>query len=284
MNAQMVVLMVLNTLLPLLGLWWLIAPQRCSRLEWVGKIVLVAAYLFCVTFASIWLVPSVFAPYWYPVLLLVAIALSWLSIRHRAWLPSARGGWVGVGVYFVLAAILAAVGAGEVLGRNTSDRQAVALAFPLREGRFYVTRADPGRTDIVAVDRLGQRAAGLRPPDPGQYTVFGMPVYAPCEGRVVRTVDGLPDAVGGAGEATHPLGNQVMLECGPVTVTLGHLRQGTVEARAGAAVQRGERIGLAGSSGDTAEPQLTVRALRASGTPVAMTFDGAPVHRGLVQR
>jgi murein DD-endopeptidase MepM/ murein hydrolase activator NlpD len=284
MSAQMIVLMLLNTLLPLLALWWLIAPQRCSRLEWIGKILLIAAYLFCVAFASIWLVPSVYAPYWYPVLLAVAIALSWLTVRKRPWLPTARAGRVGFGVYLVLAAILAAVGVAALPGRGAPGAQAFALEFPLRDGRFYVTHAEPGRVDIVAVDRLGQRADGLRPSDPEKYTVFGMPVLAPCDGRVFRTADGLPDGQPGAADASSPLGNHVVLECGAVTVTLAHLRRGSVEVQVGAEVKRGDRIGSVGSSGEAAEPLLSVRARRQGPArqPVAMAFDGRALSRGLV--
>jgi hypothetical protein len=94
MSASIFPLVIVNTILPLLGMWALIAPQRCSRLEWLGKVVLVAAYLVCVIVAGVWLVPSVYAPYWYPVLFVIALALSWLSARARPWRPSSHGGKV----------------------------------------------------------------------------------------------------------------------------------------------------------------------------------------------
>jgi hypothetical protein len=81
MSLHMLVLVVVNTLLPLLALWWLIAPQRGSRLEWLAKVVLVLAYLACVALASVWLMPSVCAPQACFVPFAIALGLSWLTAR-----------------------------------------------------------------------------------------------------------------------------------------------------------------------------------------------------------
>jgi hypothetical protein len=291
-----------NTLLPLLGLWWVLTPQRGSRTEWVGKVIFVASYLFAVGFASVWLVPSVYAPYVYGIAFVALLPLSWLGARKRGWplpTPAAR---VRFATYLVLAAACIGVGLYGWAGRQMPDAKTVELEFPLRDGRFYVasggsnvlvnghfgTRAaEPGgklALDIVAVDRLGQRSSGLRPDDPEAYTIFGWPVYAPCSGVVKRLVDALPDRSDTPAGADAAAGNQIVLECGDAQVVFSHLRQGSIEVRAGDTVNRGTRIAAVGGSGRTVEPHLHMHAHAPDGRPLAMTFGGRALSRGLVAR
>ena len=294
------VLLVVNTLLPLLGLWWLLAPHRASRTEWIAKVVFVAAYLFAVTFASVWLVPSVYAPYVYAAAFLALLPLSWLGARRRPVplpTPAARTRFTA---YLVLAAVCIGVGVYGWLGRAAPRAQAVDLEFPLRDGRFYVTGggaqamvedyfgagdAEPGAAfalDVIAVDRLGQRAAGLRPDDPEAYTIFGWPVYAPCDGAVKRVVDGVPDRSAQPAAADAAAGNRIVLHCGDAQVVLSHLRQGSIEVREGDPVKRGARLAAVGNSGRSLEPHLRLHAQTSDGRPLAMHFNGRPLTRGLV--
>jgi hypothetical protein len=203
-------------------------------------------------------------------------------------------------LYLAVAAACVAVGVYGLLGRAAPRAAAVALDFPLRDGRFYVASggsnalvnghfgdgaAEPGGAlalDIVAVDRLGQRSAGLRPDDPEAYTIFGRPVYAPCDGTVKRIVEGLPDRSPTPATDDAAAGNQVTIVCGSAEVVLSHLRQGSIEVRAGDAVKRGDRVAAVGSSGRTTEPHLHVHAQAPDGTALAMTFNGRTLNRGLV--
>ena len=299
-GSSIVLLKLTNTLLPLLGLWWVLSPHRGSRKEWVAKVIFVAAYLFAVAFASVWLVPSVYAPYVYGIAFVLLLPLSWLGARSRAWplpTPAAR---VRFAVYLALAAVCVGVGIYGWLGRAAPRAEAVALEFPLREGRFYVASgganalvndhfgagaAEPGGVlalDIVAVDRLGQRSAGLRPDDPEAYTIFGLPVYAPCDGTVKRVVDGLPDRSPAPPADDAAPGNQVVILCGTTEVVLSHLREGSIEAHAGDAVKRGQRIAAVGGSGRITEPHLHVHAQSPDGAARAMSFNGRTLSRGLV--
>jgi murein DD-endopeptidase MepM/ murein hydrolase activator NlpD len=306
MTHTIAVLLVLNTLLPLLGLWWLVAPHRGSRMEWLAKVALVSAYLFCVAFAGVWLVPSVYAPHAYALLWGLAVALSWLTARSRPWPVGSRGARARVGLYLAAALALAGVGAHALSGRAAPDAPAVALEFPLRDGRFYVAnggrngvvnvhfalpdafRGQQHALDIVAVDRLGQRAGGLLPDDPADYTIYGMPVYAPCTGRVARVVDGMPDRLPASFDRTEIAGNHLVLACGDAEVVLAHLREGSIEVGPGDPVRAGDRVAAVGNSGYSGEPHLHLHAQRPGaggaldGTPLAMTFDGRTLGRGLV--
>ncbi len=299
-GPSILLLKLVNTMLPLLGLWWVLAPHRGSRTEWFAKVLFVAAYLFAVAFASVWLVPSVYAPYFYAVAFVALLPLSWLGARKRPVplpTPAARVRFVA---YLVLAAACIGVGVYGWLGRAAPRVDAVDLDFPLRDGRFYVASggvnalindhfgtaaAEPGGAlaiDVVAVDRLGQRASGLRPETPEAYTIFGWPVYAPCSGVVKRLVDGLPDQSDTPATDDAAAGNQIILECGEDQVVISHLRQGSIEVRAGDAVKRGARIAAVGGSGRTVEPHLHMHAQAPDGSPLAMSFGGRTLSRGLV--
>jgi hypothetical protein len=307
--SVLLALMVVNTLLPLLGLWWLIAPQRCSRAEWAAKAGLVLAYLFCIALASVWLVPSVYAPHAYFAMFALLLPISWMLVRKRPRaLDSARARTRFV-AYLALAATFAAIGAYGWLGRAAPAMPAVALEFPLRDGRFYVAsggsnalvnnhlsappryRGQSLALDIVAFDGLGQRASGVLPADPEAYSIFGMPVFVPCDGAVKHVVDGLPDQSPPASDPERLAGNHVVLECGAVEVVLAHLREGSIEVKRGQLVRRGDRLAAVGNSGNTSEPHLHIHAQRPGGgdplldrEPLAMTFAGRPLARGIVRR
>jgi hypothetical protein len=301
-------LMMINTLLPLLALWWLVAPQRAGRLEWLAKALMILAYLFCVAFASVWLVPSVYAPYAYFALYVIAIGLSWITARARPWPLATGGAKLRFGLHLAFAAVFAAIGAYGWAGRAAPEGETIALEFPLRDGRFYVASGGTNRAvnyhydaparyrgqslglDIVAFDRLGQRAAGLKPADPAAYTVFGLPVYAPCDGTVKRAVDGLPDQSPPDTDHAHLAGNHVIVACGNAEIVLAHLREGSIEVREGDAVRRGQRLAAVGNSGQTTEPHLHIHAQRAGAgdplldrEPLGMTFGGRSYARGIVR-
>lgn len=167
---------------------------------------------------------------------------------------------------------------------------AVDLGFPLREGRFLVLHGgstpasnihhpDPRQryaVDFVKLGRFGMHARGIAPDDPARHHVFGAQVVAPCDGAVVRAVDGQPDggpATTTPGPQPDPLGNQIVLRCGDVDVTLAHLQLGSVTARQGARVARGAPLARAGHSGASPEPHLHIHAER-NGAAVPLTLEG----------
>jgi murein DD-endopeptidase MepM/ murein hydrolase activator NlpD len=78
------------------------------------------------------------------------------------------------------------------------------------------------------------------------------------------------------------------MACEGLEILLAHFRNGTVAPKAGARVVEGERLGLAGNSGNSSEPHLHVHAVRAGtggfekGEPAPLTFDGVFPVRGTV--
>jgi hypothetical protein len=218
---------------------------------------------------------------------------------HRQWLAlSARGG-------AAVASVCTLWLAGQ--GRTPPAGTIIDLAFPLRSGHYYIAnggsrplvnahvellsrdraRAYRGASygiDILGLGALGNRAEGLAPRDPAQYTIFGDAIYAPCEGVVIRVEDWLPDLAPPQVDRAHMPGNFVMLECGDagdVHVLLGHMRSGSVRVHPGDYVTVDNPLGEVGNSGNSDEPHLHVHAQRPgriwdpfSGDPLPVRFDG----------
>ena len=123
--------------------------------------------------------------------------------------------------------------------------------------------------------------------DPRAYRIYGARVLAPCAGRVVLTVDGLPDMRVPEMDREHMAGNHVLLRCAEADVLIGHLSPGSVQVRVGDAVVTGVWLGTVGNSGNTGEPHLHVHAQRPgpvsapfSGDPLPITFNGRFPVRG----
>lgn len=202
--------------------------------------------------------------------------------------------------------------AAALYSRTVPPGPVVNLAFPLAPGRYLVVnggsdfstnahlftldaseprfrewRGQSYGVDLVQLDHLGLRAKGLQPTDPRAYRIYGTRVLAPCAGRAVLAVDGVPDMRVPEVDRAHMAGNHVMLRCVWADVLLGHLSPGSVQVRAGGAVATGAWLGSVGNSGNTGEPHLHVHAQRPGpvdaplgGDPLPILFDGRFPMRG----
>jgi murein DD-endopeptidase MepM/ murein hydrolase activator NlpD len=92
-------------------------------------------------------------------------------------------------------------------------------------------------------------------------SVTGEPVYAVAEARVVTAVDGLPNTPPGALPEGIALaqadGNHVVLDLDDGRYALyAHLKPGSVRVHEGERVERGQVLGLVGTTGNSSEPHL----------------------------
>lgn len=311
-------LLVLSTLLllvalPLALLLWCARPSS-SVMVWGLKAVAVAGYGVALFYGGPWYMLSYYLRY--GLIVLIAGAAGYGLWRMRAqplWVRPHGWQW-GTPV----AAVLLLVFTGPVISGQYKAQQVppdpVALTFPLQDGAFYVAsggshdamnphmkvaapelhawRGQMWALDIVALYRLGNRAQGLYPTRLDRYAIFGVPVYAPCEGRVVAVENSLPDLVPPAADTTNKAGNYVTLRCGgEAYVLLAHLQHGSVTVQPGQRVSVDTQLGAVGNSGNTSEPHLHINAQRTVGqrTPIdaeprPITFDGAFLLRNDVVR
>jgi murein DD-endopeptidase MepM/ murein hydrolase activator NlpD len=162
-----------------------------------------------------------------------------------------------------------------VNGGSGSSTNAHLETLDASEPRFHEWRGQSYGVDLVQLDGLGLRAKGLQPADPRAYRIYGARVLAPCAGRVVLAVDGLPDMQIPEMDREHKAGNHVLLRCVEADVLVGHLMPGSVQVRVGDAVATGVWLGAVGNSGNTGEPHLHVHAQRPG--PVGAPFSGDPL-------
>jgi hypothetical protein len=299
---------------PLALLALLAFAKPATRIEAVALTLAVLAGLATLAASALWLVFGL----WLPLLYALAALVLALRVGRR----TRRAPWVGralgerVRTFTTVAVTLAFVGvaAWSQQGRLAGDRPTLALEFPLRDGTFLVAnggtstllnahvatlegerfRAWRGQSygyDLVRVDALGRRSRTPWPRALEDYASFGTPVYAPCAGRVLETVNDQPDRVPPARDVERLPGNFVLLECGDAWVVLAHLRQGSVAVAPNAPVRIGDRLGEIGNSGNTSEPHLHLHAQRPgplesafAAEPLLVTFDGRALGRNAVLR
>jgi murein DD-endopeptidase MepM/ murein hydrolase activator NlpD len=89
------------------------------------------------------------------------------------------------------------------------------------------------------------------------YHVWGAPVLAPAAGKVVATVDGLPDNTMGTTDRENLAGNHVILDHGNGEYSfLAHFQRASLAVIEGQEVEAGHALGRVGNSGNSSEPHL----------------------------
>jgi len=89
------------------------------------------------------------------------------------------------------------------------------------------------------------------------YYCFGLPVFAPVEGYVVKVLDSLPDNPPGQVDTENNWGNHVLIRLpSGLCVLLAHLQQHSIKVGLGAYVTVGAQIAKCGSSGRSPQPHL----------------------------
>lgn len=152
---------------------------------------------------------------------------------------------------------------------TTATAQQMQLPFT---GRWFVyqagdtpnvnhhmsVRAQWFGVDFVKVGGPGGRM--LSRPDPAALQDFyswNEPVLSPVDGEVVSVVDGLPDNPLGERDERNPAGNHVVVRTREGRfVFIAHLRRGSAEVARGTRLQRGQRLGRCGNSGNSDFPHV----------------------------
>lgn len=270
---------------PALVLWLATSPLTGRGWLWL-QVLCVGLFLCGGLLAGLWLMP----PRWYGLLVFAVFVLvaAWrLRLAYKT-VPEPLTKWYEWPTR-VVAIVLAIAGAWSSLealtGRAVPGGQAVYLATPFSEGRYYIGHGgsselinphmaalEPGsdrwrawRGQAFAIDFLGLGPNGLRKnggsaADPESYVIHGTPLIAPCAGTVVRAEDGTPDNTVPKMNRDNLLGNHVILNCGGVHVVLAHIRNGTVSVSEGQSVGLGAPLGEVGNSGNSSEPHLHIHA------------------------
>ncbi|MGB5691296.1 MAG: M23 family metallopeptidase [Flavobacteriaceae bacterium] len=184
------------------------------------------------------------------------------------------------------------------------ENDAITLAFPLREGKYYIASGGSNgvlnnhygrgsRTQLYALDinKLGKYSKvshGLGSTRNEYHHIFGEPVYAPCNGKVIEIKDGVADNLGSSMKVTPAdgQGNFIVLDCQGTVVSLVHLKQNSLKVKLGDNIVTGTLLASVGNSGFSQEPHLHLQAARIKGDSVLegvpMEFDQIKPYRNMV--
>jgi hypothetical protein len=299
MTAALIAITVIFHLgMPLSFVAWLWFRRPTSRVDAAAQVVTVSAFLAVVTVGGAgW---SWVGVYWPWVLWIATIVVSVRAIRRSWTMPWALAGVRPIleTVALVVPSIVFTLFLIAMLQAWRCPSGAVALVFPLRSGTYAVAHGGSGLAlnhhqavkaqsfalDIGKLDVLGVRASGFLPTDLRKYAIYGDPVFSPCDGEVLVSVDEYDDQAPPKGDREHLAGNHVVVYCEGVSVLLAHLKPGSVRVSAGARVSVSDQLAAVGNTGNTSEPHLHIHAVRgretdlehiaSTGEPVPMTFDG----------
>jgi Peptidase family M23 len=221
-----------------------------------------------------------------------------LSLRRASQVPRALVHRLTVGA--VLPGGEARTVSFDAARTKVNRRRAPSLSPPLRGGPYLNFNGccglSPHRMALAQVDGntyLSERFASdfIRIDDQGRggegdltrnesFFTFGEPVYAVAGGRVVRTLNNVPEnrpLNEPPGDQFTPrtiVGNQVVLKLRDGRfAAYGHLQTGSVRVRRGERVRRGQVIGRVGNSGQSGGAHLH---FQLSDGPDPISSDGIP--------
>jgi murein DD-endopeptidase MepM/ murein hydrolase activator NlpD len=302
----MLTLYLLQAIVPLALIAWLAFAPPNSTVGFWTQVLAISIGLWAISATGIWTFP----PYWVPygfVMLLIAATISGVARRSmRPLWPQGAKGWISFAAFAAFG--LYAVNETRVAfaASETPTGRVVNLASPLGPGKYLVANGGAAPSinahaafldrsvvrrrpywgtgqgvDLVAIDRWGLQTDGVMPSDPARYRIYGRTVIAPCGGDVIAVLDGLPDMEVPKTDAAHLAGNHVILRCGDVHILLGHFQKGSLRVTQGQKLRTGEKIALAGNSGNSSEPHLHIHAQLPgttetpfSGKPIAIRING----------
>lgn len=89
------------------------------------------------------------------------------------------------------------------------------------------------------------------------YYAFGKQIIAPCNGKVVQVLTGVPDNIPGVMNTKQIFGNVVVLETQKKEyLVFAHFKEKSIVVTEGQNVKQGDLLGLCGNSGNSSEPHL----------------------------
>ncbi len=294
----------------LTALWFAISKRRSPPDSFL-KIFAILLLILGLRFGGVWVYPPVQGLY------IVCLIFLGLLVVHLRKSISKTALWrsafsnVPLLVLFPLGGFLFWQG---ITGRLTPSGDVIALEVPFKNEdgicvlsggitpllNFHIFPSTEPRdiAQTYGLDIIKTRSNGFRTkkgqtfdPKPKMveyYAMFGVAVYAPCDGKVVEYENDMPDQPIGRSDKTNTSGNGIVLQCGNYHVHMHHLKQGSVLPQLEDSVKVGQQIGEIGNSGNTIEPHLHLHAetvvengnTNIHGKPVHMQFKGRFMARG----
>lgn len=126
-----------------------------------------------------------------------------------------------------------------------------------RELNYHVeNRAQKNAFDFLIIDKTGKsyKADGKSNED---YYAFAKEILAPCDGKIILSVDGIKDNNPNEMNSFHVGGNTVILKtANNEYLVFCHFKNHSIKVKEGQETKQGELLGLCGNSGHSSEPHL----------------------------
>jgi murein DD-endopeptidase MepM/ murein hydrolase activator NlpD len=137
------------------------------------------------------------------------------------------------------------------------DEWTVVWGGDTKELNYHIENtAQKNAFDFVIKDNDGRtyKTGGTTNAD---YYAFGKEIIAPCDGKIVLSVDGIKDNIPGRTNPYFVTGNTVIIKTGnDEYILFAHLKQHSITVREGQDVRQGDIIGYCGNSGNSTEAHL----------------------------
>jgi len=179
---------------------------------------------------------------------------------------------------------------------------ATALEFPLKGEHFYILQGGPTvvlnhhnpikaqqfALDILQNDSWGFRSKSWIPTKNTDFNIYGASIHSPCDGVIVKAIDGQDDQSPRHMDESKPAGNFLAIKCAnqDVVILLAHLKKGSLRVKDGDRVVAGQKLARVGNSGHTSEPHLHIHAVKSGyknllydGESVPISFQGRQLAR-----
>ncbi|MBT8219598.1 MAG: M23 family metallopeptidase [Bacteroidia bacterium] len=175
---------------------------------------------------------------------------------------------------------------GYITPENTVD-----LVSPFQEGKqivlhggsspfingHYHVKPQNHALDIVGLNNLGMRASSFGGgADLNNYVIYGEPIYSPCNGTILKTVDQFDDLTPPNTDKINLAGNYILIDCDGVELLLAHLKKGSIKVKPGDTVTTNTLLGQVGNTGNTSEPHLHIHMEKGGEANTILNGEGIP--------
>lgn len=289
MTFAIIQLFILQLILPSIFIFNLFQGKYKGKLEWLIQASLATAYISWNTFSGRWDWVIYYLRFLFPILLFIALWVSWRKINKKTAPESYTGKDKALlGLYGVIATVFVLYHI-PIISGFSPDEEVIHLEFPLEEGAYYVGHggsstmlnyhnAYPDQQyalDILQLNAFGVRAVGLYPKDVEAYKIYGAQLVSPCTGEIIDARSHMPDLTPPEMDPENALGNFIHMVCDQedAHIYIAHMQEDSLLVEAGEKVEAGDTLGAVGNSGNTTEPHLHIHA-EIDGQGVPIKFSG----------
>ncbi len=289
--VSIVALTIMQLLIPALFIYWTGFRKNKSKINLILKLVTVWTYFIYIFYAGQWSFLPFLLRYIFLFLLIGSTVKALMQFRTLLLFEKKKiWGWSKFVGQFLFS-LLFFWGCIEVISGFTTDEKGIDIAFPLKEGFIghggssviinyhnADTTAQQYALDISKLNAWGLRASGFFPDDLNKYAIYGDTIFSPCDGKIVKTQNGLDNVPPGVDVKASPAGNHIVLEYENSLIVFAHLLKNSLMVAMGDFVKKGQPIARVGNSGHTSEPHLHIHAIAGSDTSKILKGNGIPIY------